>query len=198
MSKTATITPEFLDYVDGQTTQVEYAAKRTKGAEPALTVLSIGSPDMPPEQRYYYSRRAGKDSVAFVLYDATQVKPYQLLAQWHGPLKKINLGAFTGSIDKPGLSPLEHLLEEIKEEAGYTVSAARATQVGYEPVSSQTDECVYLYVVNITGLTPHRKTPENLFEANTQRYWCTAAAALRHGEWKSKVIVHAAERRRAQ
>lgn len=191
MRKQSNISPKFLDLVDGETTETVYKAPRLKGLEPALTVLSIGAPGTPPEDRYYFSRRAGRDSVAFVLYDAARTeRPYQLLAQWHGPLKRFNLGAFTGSLDKPGLSPRAHLLEEILEEAGYTVTADRATLLGYEPVSSQTDESIYLYLVDVTGLTPHRREPENIFEANTRRYWCSYATALKRGEWKSKLIVY--------
>lgn len=190
MLRKAEITQDFLDFVVQQTTQVEYAAPKHKGDAPALTVLSIGEEGSDPKDRYYFSRRAGKDSVAFVLYDSSRTeRPYQLLSQWHGPLKRFILGAFTGSLDKPDLSPLDHLVEEVLEEAGYVVTPDRVQLLGYEPVSSQTDESVYLYVVDITGITPQRKEPENLFEKNTQRYWCSATTVRKRAEWKAKVIV---------
>lgn len=115
---------QFLDLVTHQIATPVYESPALKGTQPRLTVLTLAQPNTPPESQYYFYRRGGIDSVAFILYDSTRPRPFQLLSQWHGPLARFQFGAFTGSFDKP-LTLQQHLIEEVYEEAGYRVSSSR-------------------------------------------------------------------------
>lgn len=182
--------PEFAQLLAEQSHDPVYTAPRMKGDGPALTVMAINRLGTPEEDWYYYSERVGKDSVAFLLYDRTR-QQYMCLSQLHGPLARYVAGAFTGSMDKAGLSPQQILIEEIAEEAGFDVppDVQRIYHLGLEPVSSQTNEEVNLYVVDITGLEQQPMAPENIFEKNTFRFWLDADKAIDALEWKGKLIV---------
>lgn len=183
-------TPQFLALIATQSHDEVYRAPRIKGDGPALTVLAINSPGVPEEDWYYYSQRVGKDSVAFLLYDQERDQ-YQCLSQFHGPLARYVPGAFTGSMDKEGLSPHQITIEEVAEEAGYEVTNdfARVLLLGKEPVSSQTSEEVNLFVVDITGLPQRIRAPENIYEDNITRFWFDGDAIIDKLEWKAKLIV---------
>lgn len=182
-------TPEFRALLAKQIRSTVYTSPRIKGDGPALTVKSVAAPGTPPAEAYYFSERVGRDSAAFLLYDGTRAKPYQALSQWHGPLARYVPGAFTGSFDKQALTPEQILIEEVKEEAGYVVESDNCLLLGVEPVSSQTNESVYLYLVDITGIPQDKTEPQNIFEEQIVRYWCDAATVLRELEWKAKLIV---------
>lgn len=184
------IDPQFALLLAQQSHDAVYTSPRMKGDGPALTVKAISRPGEAEKDWYYYAERVGKDSVAFLLYD-TERDQYQCLSQLHGPLNRYVSGAFTGSFDKQGLSPTQILIEEIAEEAGYAVTndAARILALGVVPVSSQTNEEVHLFLVDITGLPQNLREPENVFEKNVFRFWLDADQVLATCEWKAQSVV---------
>ena len=195
---TAKITDSFLDLLSKQLERTAFVSPRLKKGFPALTVKAVYSPGQSEDQQYYYSERAGVNSVAFVLLDKKQDDPtITFLKQWHGPLDKFTVGTYTGSLDKTGKSLFEVVAEEAWEEAGYKIdSASRIHPVGTYPVSSQTNEQVHIYVVDITGLTKDDTgAPENIFEENTEHI-TIPLSTLSHSsnllalkEWKAFIAV---------
>ena len=102
---------------------------------------------------YVYARRAGYDSFAFILY--SHERGVGLLYGPHVPTGRMAARAFTGSFDVPaGIPFVDVVIEEVREETGYSVTADRVHFVSKHEVGSQTDESVWLYRVNVAGLKP--------------------------------------------
>jgi 8-oxo-dGTP pyrophosphatase MutT (NUDIX family) len=187
----ADITAPFRALVARLRNQRVYVSPKMKKTLPALTVYRQYDPaEDDGTDGYYFSERAGRDSVAFLLVDRGGSETlFGCLQQWHGPLARFVLGAFTGSLDKPGLSIETIVQEEAMEEAGYHVGLERIEYLGAEPVSSQCNEETHMFVVDVTGLPQQPLQPENPFEENTETHWLMGPQVLAHGEWKSKLIV---------
>ena len=116
-------------------------------------ISSCGQPFMTMLDRdgFYYARRAGVDSVAFLLKDGDK---WGLLKCRQGATGKVANRSFTGSWDNPELKLDETVVVEVKEEAGYDVTLDRVRRVGAFEVGHMTDEAVHLFVVDVTGLIP--------------------------------------------
>ena len=177
-----------------------YVAPVKKKTLPALTVYRQFDPaDDDGVGGYYFSERAGKDSVAFLLYDAAREEtgqPWGVLMQWHGPLRRFSFGAYTGSLDKPQLGLEQIVQEEALEEAGYHVDLDRIWYFGAHAVSGQCNEECHLFAVDVTSIAPAQLQPENDFEANTERPWWSPSDILKLADWKAKLILLAWERTR--
>lgn len=169
-----------------------YVAPMRKRAMPVITVYRQFDPiedATDPIAGYYYSERAGRDSVAFLLFDADRPHaPYGALTQWHGPLRRFNTGAYTGSMDKPGMGMFGIAIEEVMEEAGFLVTVDHVMHIKSVPVSGQCNEICHLFLVDVTGLPPRQIRPENPFEANTERPWLTREQVLLGLDWKAALI----------
>lgn len=168
-----------------------YVSPMKKKTLPTLTVYRQFDPaDDDGVSGYYFSERAGKDSVAFLLYDQSRegANPWGVLTQWHGPLCRFSPGAYTGSLDKEALQIEEVCQEEAMEEAGYHVGLERITYLGAQTVSGQCNEECHLFVVDVTGMQPAQIQPENEFEANCEREWWTTGRVLAQADWKAKLI----------
>ena len=123
----------------------ESPAKNRKD-EPFLSVMD--------RDGYYYVQRAGVDSVAFILYNAGAVG---LCRCAHGATREVSNRSFTGSIDLEGnwKESISRVVQiEVREEAGYDVTPDQIVLIGWYEVGTQTNEKVYLYIVDVTGLTP--------------------------------------------
>ena len=95
---------------------------------------------------YYYVQRAGTHSIAFILY---REGSFGLLRCRHGVTQHVANRSFTGSLD---VAWGEVVQQEVKEEAGYTVTNDRIYHVGLYEVGTQTNEHVHLFLVDVTGL----------------------------------------------
>ena len=190
MKRLALIDPEFAeDLEENLQNSIVYQTSKMKGSEPWLTVYSQHKQDDDPDDGYFWVKRGGTDSVAFLLYDS-DLKKYGAIKCFHGPTKTWQVRAFTGSLDKPEKSLEEILKDEVIEEAGYEVDSDRIRDLPGYYVGHNTDEKVNLYVVDITGM--ERKTPEfeNDFEENTEIYWMSGTSMIRKSpDWKVGIII---------
>ena len=185
----AAITSDFIQKVKRVQDAVAWTSPAFKGGRKTLTVHCLKDPADPQDPGYYYVERTGKDSVGFILWDDDQGL-YGLLQQWHGPLKRFQIGSFTGSRDKDGLDALGTCLEEVTEEAGYHIDEPhRALHIGTYPVSANTNEEVDLFLIDVTGLSEQTIQPENVFEANTKTVWLDLGEINSKAEWKAIVIM---------
>lgn len=183
------ITREFALMLEKLTTKTVYVSGDPETAKKYLTVKEISSEELPP---YFFVERKGKNSVAFLLEDRkVPEKPIIVLRQWHGPLGRYNVGAFTGSIDKD-LSVLDIVIEEVFEEAGYVVDKSMIKHLATEPVSGNTNEEVHLFIVDVTNAEFKGIHPENVFEKNTFRIRMRLAEVLESCEWKGYKIAQLA------
>lgn len=117
---------------------------------------------------YYYSQRPGIDSVAFILVDGYDVG---VLDIYHGPTLDVRECAFTGSLDVDGMSLIETVIAETKEEAGYVVTTNDIEFCGTFEVGTQTNEMVHLYLVDVQGKTQGEREPDGPHEAASKVVW---------------------------
>lgn len=182
----AKVTSEFKSYMkrlEG-TSKIVYTTPKIQGKK-YLTMKRKGESE---KDYYYYMERLGVDSVAFILYDSTRDKPYGVLSQYSTSTSEFVNGAYTGSLDKPHLSLMETLIEEISEESEYEVGEDRINHVGYMTVNSMTSEKVNLYLVDVKGLEKVGTNPENLWEENTEHIWYDYDSLVKVCEWKAVMI----------
>lgn len=145
-------------------------------------------------ESFYFMERKGVDSVAFILVDNNRPDCIGLLTQYRGSYGEFLLGAYTGSLDKPELDLSHIVLEEVKEEAGFSIPEEDIDQriifISKEITGSMTNERVNLYIVNVTGLEQEKLEPESVFEENCENVWVTPEEALSKAQdWKVKLIL---------
>lgn len=141
-------------------------------------------------ESFYFSERAGVDSVAFILVDANREDMFACISQFRGNYGQFQTGCFTGSLDKPELSLEEIVIEETKEEAGYEVTLDRVAYMTTEFCGSGTNERVHIYIVDVTGLEEGEKEPESVFEENTETIWMDKNGIMHCQDWKAKLAVY--------
>ena len=100
---------------------------------------------------YLYSERAGVDSVAFILIDKDKIGLIQeiKLSLYERGIKRLAT-AFGGSLDK-NINPEKIVIEEVKEEAWYNVDEKDITYIGETMVSTQSNQMLKGYVVDVTN-----------------------------------------------
>jgi SepF-like predicted cell division protein (DUF552 family) len=151
-----------------------------------LSMFVVKDPQDPKDPGYYYVERLGMDSIAFLLHDSNEEdKPYIVLEQYHSPRRIFQKGAFTGSMDKDGLTPEDTTIEEILEEAGYTITKDNLHKVGLQTVGANTNEEVHLFIADITGLQRKKKESENIWEENTNLIKMSKDEILKNCEWRA-------------
>lgn len=176
--------------VKGLKTKVIFTTPSFKNKKKWLKIKMTYDPNEKGKE-FYFAQRLGKDSVAFLLIDKNREDDkYQILKQYSSPYGKFQEGVFTGSLEKHGKSVMDHVIEEVKEEAGYDVDKEQIKLITSEEVGSSTNEIVHLYLVDITGLEQEIREPENIFEENMDRKFVNADYINNHCGWKSKLIIH--------
>lgn len=140
------------------------------------------------EESYYFMERAGVDSVAFILFDATKEKPFGIIHQYRGNFGEWQCGCFTGSLDKPELTIPEIVIEEVLEESGYTVDLSHVHKISTECAGSQSNERVHLFLVDVTGLIKGEEQPESVHEENTETCWVCEHGLMFCDDWKARLI----------
>lgn len=161
-----------------------WQSKNSKRGIPFLTVKNND------KFNYNFAERAGKDSVAFILcdYNADPEHQYGLVKEYKPPIDQFLVTAFGGSLDK-SLTHKEIVKEEVKEEAGYVVPLGRIHYIGKRFVSTQMNQFCYLFFVNVTGIKPTGRNPEDAIEALTEVKWISEQQILLGYDWKSQAII---------
>lgn len=189
ISSHAQVTEDFMQKVSRLAHTLIFKSPAFKGGKKFLSIFRVTDPQDPEDSGYFYSERLGRDSVAFLLYDKNAPdKPYIALSQFHSPQGRFVKGAFTGSLDK-NLTPEQTTVEEIEEEAGYTVTEAQLTKVGEQPVGANTNETVHLFVGDVTNIVRKEKNPENCWELNTHLIKMSKDEIFRFCEWKGQLTM---------
>lgn len=184
IKRVAEITQEFRDNYMGNPTEKVWTSP---GTGKFVSVLRRGTDE---SNFWYYAQRKGKDSVAFLLHDSSRDGDnYLTLEQYNGSHDIFTRGAFTGSIDKPGLTVPEIVIEEVFEEAGFQVTPDRVIHLTSDVMGTSTDETVHMYIVDVTGLEHIGKNPENVWEENTNLIWTKPKVIADGNEIKAKSIL---------
>jgi len=122
----------------------ESEGKNPLNGEPFMTIKRA-------DGYYLFSERAGVDSVAFILIDKDKIGLIQEIKPplYERGIKRLAT-AFGGSLDK-NINPEEIVIEEVKEEAGYSVDEKDITYIGETMVSTQSNQMLKGYVVDVTN-----------------------------------------------
>lgn len=164
--------------------------------QPFIRVLEATTPN---GGKYVYSQRAGVDSVKFILVDNNS-RNYALVQEIKPPLLgeenagKYNLSAFGGSLPievkrgEQGLKKTWYLkqrmimtvIQEVKQETGYLVSAERVEHYFTRLLGSQSDELVHCYIVDVTNLKPMERELESGEESSSVN-WMNAIDVMGNG-----------------
>lgn len=137
---------------------------------------------------YYFARRAGKDSVAVLLWRRSGEKSgYEVLLRYQplvhladGDSKELFPCPITGSME-PGESPLAAAIREAEEESGYQMMHKRLVSMGHYIVGTQTDEVVFMYAADVTDEKPGIPIGDGTFhESISNNQWV---------DWREAVII---------
>ncbi len=131
-------------------------------------------------QSYYiYGERAGKDSVAFILYRDGK---FGLINESKPPLderenKRVKMTtAFGGSFDMPGKNPEEITKVEVFEESGFDVPGHCINYIGKTLVSTQMNQYCHGYMIDCNGLNDKHKK---------RVVWLSHEELMKNNDWKS-------------
>jgi 8-oxo-dGTP pyrophosphatase MutT (NUDIX family) len=149
--------------------------------EPFFTVKAY-------KNRYIFGQRAGIDSIAFILLDYNRNK-IGLINEEKPPLgdKVFLTTAFGGSLDKPDLSLVDIVKEEVFEEAGFVVQDKKITYYGKVLVSTQMNQICHLFTVDITNIEPTERHPDE-YEVGSTVQWVDIPEIYQLQDWKAQTI----------
>ncbi len=119
--------------------------------------------------KYYYAERLGKDSVAFILYNA-KTKWYGLIREYKPPIDEFLITAFGGSLDKP-ISKVAIVKGEVLEETGFEITIENIEYKGKIFVSTQMNQFCHLYLIDVTNAKNVGRQPQNECEAKSEVVW---------------------------
>lgn len=161
--------------------------KKNKLGQPFLTVKQEG--------RYYFSERAGIDSVAFILYDR-KIDKFCAVNERKPPLdetkednKAFLVTAFGGSLDEADCTPLEIVIREAKEESGSDITADDILSLGSVMVSTQSNQFCHLYLVFVNADKMGDTDPQNEIEAEATLEWFDKSDYCNYQDWKLITII---------
>ena len=140
---------------------------------------------------FQFAERRGVDSVAFICLDVNN-EQFLLNKELKPPINERLLGAFGGSFDKDKL-PVEIVIDEVKEEAGFSVDKEQVKFVGRVLVSTQMNQYCYLYLVFVNKEDQGERKPENLIEASAETFWCKWDDIYKLEDWKPITILAMAQ-----
>ena len=134
-----------------------------------LNIMEVQDPEH-HVKGFQYAERRGVDSVAFICYDRMEER-FLLNREYKVPVNQMVLGAFGGSFDKDK-EPIDIVVDETKEEAGFVVTRDDVKQVGKVLVSTQMNQYCYLFIVFIDKEDQAEREPENEIEKMAEMVWC--------------------------
>jgi 8-oxo-dGTP pyrophosphatase MutT (NUDIX family) len=140
---------------------------------------------------FQFAERRGVDSVAFICLDRDS-EQFLLNKELKPPINERVLGSFGGSFDKDKL-PVEIVIDEVKEEAGFVVTKDDVKFVGRVLVSTQMNQYCYLYLVFVNKEDQGERKPENLIEASAETFWCQWDDIYKLEDWKPITILAMAQ-----
>lgn len=138
--------------------------------------------------KYYFSERAGKDSVAFILHDH-RTNLYACIREFKPPIDQFLVTAFGGSMDNPSAQPLDIVITECKEEAGFNVQPEDVKYCGTVMVSTQSNQMCHLYLVHVDARSQGETDPQCEMEATATVHWLTQDEVFRLNDWKAPTII---------
>ena len=139
LNRFADVTKQFADMVSSFIKETVYKTPPfKKNGKKFLTVKRRGTEK---DGWFYYVERLGKNSVAFLLFDKSKPNKVRLLQSYSSPYEKFITDAYTGSLDKSELTIVDTLIEEVREEAGYTVDASKVIPLNQYPVGPSYFQC---------------------------------------------------------
>lgn len=139
--------------------------------------LSVKEQTLTDGSKYVYAERAGVNSVKFMLIDKKRkmfglvsevLPPFQPVEGFHDNNKTV--GTFGGSIDSHLKNLLGLVIQEVKEETGFSVKAKDIYYTGKTMVSNQMNELAYTYLVDVSELKPTSRNLED-GEKNSAVVW---------------------------
>ena len=137
---------------------------------------------------YIFGERLGKDSLAFILYDK-ESQEFGLIHERKPPLGTdvFRTTAFGGSFDKD-IEMADICIEEVKEEAGYTIQRGNLDYLGQVLVSTQMNQMCHLYLVDVTGLEAGERDLQE-GEYGSKVVWMPLQRVLNLQDWKAPTII---------
>lgn len=142
---------------------------------------------------FQFAERRGVDSVAFICYDRGSRK-FLLNKEEKPPVNRMILGAFGGSFDK-NKKPIDIVIDEVKEEAGFNVDKEDVVFVGKVLVSTQMNQYCHLYLVFVDSIDQEEREPENLLERAAETSWHNWDEKIYQLEdWKPITIIAIAQK----
>ena len=137
---------------------------------------------------YQFAERRGVDSVAFICYDK-KTKMFLINCEFTPPTGYFMERAFGGSLDKDGKEPIDIVMEEVEEEAGYKVSKEDIEYVGKCFVSTQMNQTCFLYLVFVSDEQKTERKPENGMEKMATPIWRNNNWIFEGQDWKAISII---------
>ena len=162
-----------------QVTKIETKYKSKSKDKEGTPFLIVKEATYEDNSKYVYSSRPNQNSIKFILVDLEKnavalVKELQIPRNYITEEKdsQTQLTSFGGSIEKDTKNLLSLVLKETREETGYKVSSSKIKYVGVSAVSNQSDELAYMFVVDVTNLTPSNRELEK-GETDSMVQWLT-------------------------
>ena len=140
---------------------------------------------------FQFAERRGVDSVAFICYDKA-AELFLLNTEYKPPINMFLKGAFGGSFDK-AKEPIDIVIDEVKEEAGFTVTKKDVYMVGKVMVSTQMNQFCYLYIVFVDKDKQEDKKPQDKIEALAKTTWDVEMDLYTLEDWKPITILAMAQ-----
>jgi len=137
---------------------------------------------------YQFAERRGVDSVAFILYNRDS-KKFIINKEFTPPTGTFMQRAFGGSLDKKGKEPIDIVIEEVEEEAGYSVTYYDIYYLGKCFVSTQMNQFCLLYIVFVNDSKKVERKPENEMEASALPVYCSSNDIFEGEDWKAITIL---------
>lgn len=177
--------------------EVVYESKgQTPAGHPFMTVKRARG-------YYEYAERGGRDSIAFILYNA-DTEQFGLIYESKPPMDErigelaMMTTAFGGSIDMGNDVTYQEICQtEVREEAGYDVPLDKIRSVGTTLVSTQMSQLCEGFLVDVTGIEKTLKAeyemdPSEMQDAKDPNEfsknrveWMSIAQLMNNNDWKS-------------
>jgi 8-oxo-dGTP pyrophosphatase MutT (NUDIX family) len=140
---------------------------------------------------FQFAERRGVNSIAFICFDKISGL-FLLNRELKPPVGSFVLGAFGGSIDKDKTLD-EIVLDEVREEAGFSVDKEQIKALGKVLVSTQMNQWCHLYLVFVNKDEQEERHPENRVEELAKISWHYEADIWELEDWKPMAIVSMAQ-----
>lgn len=157
---------------------------------------------------YFYAERKGIDSVAFILIDESRSDKYGVIHE-RKPAMDDRFScefylttAFGGSNDSVEIDMYENFSEikkidhfkqlvkhECKEESGYSVKTDNIFFTSKDYASTQMNQWVYLFYVNVTHVKFEGRVLQDVLEEKSSVVWKDLAGIRKLNDWKCKSII---------